>query len=202
MTITNGYCTLTDLKQTDAVNIGATDTVSDTLFETIIEAASRAIDADCGRYFYKSSAAETRYYKAEWAEKLFTDDIVSLTELATDGTNDRTYSEVWSASADYDLVPYNAAAIGWPYTAIEMQDDGNYTFPPYRKGVKITGIFGWPAVPAKIKLACLQLAGRMFKRLRSPLGVLSMASMGEVQVAIKDKDPDYWHYIAEYVRKV
>jgi hypothetical protein len=203
MTITNGYTDLTTMKSPDVLKLSATDTTSDTILETIIEAASRTIDSDCARFFYKSATDETRYYTAELSDKLFlSDDLVSITELATDGDNDRTWAEIWSATADYDLVPYNAAAIGDPYTAIEMIDTGAYTFPHYRKGVKITGVFGYPAVPKKITQACILLSSRLFKRLSTPLGVASMAAMGEVQISIKDKDPDYWHLIREFMRKV
>lgn len=202
MTITNGYTDVATIKGADILNVSATDTTSDILLEIIIEAASRTIDSDTGRYFYKSASDETRYYTAEFVDKLFPgDDIVSVTALTTDGTNDRTYPETWSASSDYDLIPFNAADKGRPYTAIEMQDIGEFTFPPYRKGVKITGIFGWPAVPAKIKQACIMLSARLFKRLSTPLGVASMASMGEIQVSIKEKDPDYWHLLSEFIRQ-
>jgi len=200
MTIANGYTTLTTMKDATILNISATDTQSDTILESIIEAASRTIDSDTHRYFYKSATDETRYYSAEYADKLFTDDIVSVSALTTDTADDRTYSDIWSASDDYDLYPYNAATDGRPYTSIEARDGGAYYFPEYRKGVKITGIFGWPAVPKKIEQACILLSARMFKRLTTPLGVASMASLGEVMVSIKDKDPDYWHLIGGFVK--
>lgn len=201
MTITNGYTDLTTMKGADVLNISATDTTSDSMIEIIIEAASRAIDADCGRYFYKSATDEARYYQAEWVDKLWPDDIVSVTELATDTANDRTYTNIW-ASSDYDLFPYNAPVIGWPYTSIEMTANSSFVFPKYRKGVRVTGIFGWPAVPQKVKLACVLLSASMFKRLSTPLGVASMAAMGEIMVSIKDKDPDYFHLLHEFTRKV
>jgi len=203
MTITNGYTDTSTMKGPDVLNISASDTTSDALLEVIIEAASRTIDSDCGRFFYKSATDETRYYSAEFAEKLFcNDDIVTITELATDDANNRTWSSLWSASADYDLIPYNATAMGRPYTSIEMTSIGAYIFPTYPKAVKITGVFGWPSVPMKIKQACILLSARLFKRLSTPLGVASMASMGEIQVQIKEKDGDYYHLINEFVRKV
>lgn len=200
MTITNGYTTLSTMKDPTILNISATDTVSDSILESIIEAASRTIDSDTGRYFYKSATDETRYYIADYCDKQFTDDIVSVTTLATDSDDDRTYVDTWSASDDFDLVPYNAAADGRPYTAIEVRGGGAYSFPMYRKGVKVTGIFGWPSVPKKIEQACILLSARMFKRLTTPLGVASMAALGEVMVSIKDKDADYWHLLRSFVK--
>ena len=201
MTITNGYTDLATLKGSDLINISASDTTSDALLEVIIEAASREIDADCGQYFYKSASDETRYYTAEWNDKFrLPDPLTSLTALATDGDGSYTYSDAWT-TADYDLAPYNASAKNEPYTALEVKIGSAYAFTCQRRGVKITGIFGWPAVPKKITVACLQLSARMFKRLSTPLGVASMAALGEVQVAIKEKDPDYWGYLAEYMGK-
>jgi hypothetical protein len=203
MTLVNCYTDLATMKSADVLKISATDTTSDTILESIIEAASRTIDSDCARFFYKSATDETRYYTAEFPDKLFlSDDVVSITTLATDVSDDRTWTEIWSASADYDLVPYNAAASGKPYTAIEVLNTSAYSFPCYRKGVKIVGIFGYPAIPAKITQAAILLSARMFKRLSTPLGTASMAAFGEVQVSIKDKDPDYWHLIREFVRIV
>jgi hypothetical protein len=203
MTITNGYTDLSTMKGADVLNISSTDTTSDTILEIIVEAASRTIDSDCIRYFYKSSTDETKYYTAQFVDKLFLlDDVVSITQLATDSGNDKTYTSIWSASADYELAPYNAASMNRPYTAIEISETSNYMFTTYRKSIKITGIFGWPSVPAKIKQACVMLSSRLFKRLSTPLGVASMAALGEIQISIKDKDADYFHLINEFVRKI
>lgn len=203
MAITNGYTTVNQVKASDILNISATDTASDSLLEILIEAASRVIDADTGRYFYKSATDETRYYTAEFPDRLFLhDDIVSITTLATDSDDSRTYTDVWSASTDYDLEPYNASFRGWPYTSIGMQSGSAYSFPCFRKGVKIVGIFGFPSVPMAVQTACILLSARAFKRMSTPLGIASMAAFGEVQISIKDKDPDYWHLIREFMRKV
>jgi hypothetical protein len=203
MTITNGYTTTSQVKASDILSISATDTASDALLEILIEAASRVIDADTGRYFYKSATDETKYYSAEFADRLFLfDDIVTITTLATDADDSRTYADVWSASTDYDLKPYNNAAKGLPFTSIEVRPGSAYSFPYYSKGIKIVGIFGYPSVPMAIQTACILLTARTFKRMSTPLGVASMAALGEVQIAIKDKEPDYWHLIREFMRKV
>lgn len=47
MAITNGYCTLNQIKA--AVRI--TDSVDDALLEMAVESASRMIDAECDRSF-------------------------------------------------------------------------------------------------------------------------------------------------------
>lgn len=202
MTITSGYTDLSTIKGSDLLNISATDTNSDALLEQIIESASRTIDSDAGQYFYISATDETKYFESEYSDKLFlSEPLVSITTLATDIADSRTYADVWT-TADYDLTPFNAAAKSRPYTAIVRRANSAFYFPPYHKGIKIVGIFGWPTVPAKIKQACVLLTMRLFKRLSTPLGVASMAALGEVQISIKDKDPDYWHLLSEFMPKV
>jgi hypothetical protein len=53
MAITNGYCTLQDVK--DALRI--TDGVDDSILELHIETASRQIDDICERQFYTTANA-------------------------------------------------------------------------------------------------------------------------------------------------
>jgi len=50
MAITNGYCTQNELKA--FVGIPSDDSGDDNLLDDAINAASRQIDAFCGRYFY------------------------------------------------------------------------------------------------------------------------------------------------------
>ena len=60
MAITNGYCTLAEIKAA----LRLTDTADDTLLENSIEGASRRIDGYCGTFFYqtlKTIKVFTRY---------------------------------------------------------------------------------------------------------------------------------------------
>jgi hypothetical protein len=161
MAINNGYCTLLDFKDYGIPEASA-DNTDDAVIEDIIETASRWLDGQCGRHFYKTSE-ETRYYTGECFDKIFTDDIVSIATLATDGSDQRTYADVW-AGTDYDLVPYNAALRGWPYTSIEIRNGGAFFFPRYRKAVKVVGVFGFPSVPDDVKTATLDLAKNIYQR--------------------------------------
>jgi len=49
--ITNGYCTLAEVKAA----LRLTDSTDDTLLEKSIEGASRRIDGYCGRFFYQTT---------------------------------------------------------------------------------------------------------------------------------------------------
>lgn len=167
-----------------------TDPIDDNAIERVITAVSRAIDKKCNRFFYKNSVAEVRYYTAEFANLLMDiDDIVSVSELATDEDGDRTYERTWSAT-DYDLEPYNAALHDDPYTRISLPAQGRYAFPRnVSKGVKLTGIFGYPAVPTPVAEATLLQVMRLFKRKDALFGVIGSAEMGHMTAIVK-LDPD------------
>jgi hypothetical protein len=49
--------------------------------------------------------------------------------------------------------------------------------------VKVTGVWGWPAVPAAISQATILQAARHFKRYDSPLGVAGFGDFGVVRVS-------------------
>jgi hypothetical protein len=54
--------------------------------------------------------------------------------------------------------------------------------------VTVTGVFGWPAVPAAVKQACRLQVARVFKRADSPLGVAGFGEFGVVRVTQLDPD--------------
>ena len=198
MSITNGYCTLTEFKahMYDANN--STVTTDDTAIEKVIEAVSRFFDNYCHRRFWKNSTAEARYFTAQSTRTVYVDDLVSVTSLETDdGT--RTYGTTWTAS-DYDMLPDNAALNDQPYTWIEISPSGNYYFPEdLRRGVKLTGVYGWNAVPGQIREACIIQSMRIWKRKDAPFGVVGSAEMGQA-VVIAKLDPDVEMMIAPFKR--
>jgi len=188
LAITNGYCTLAEVKA--ALRI--TDTVDDSLLELSIEAASREIDGYCQRYFYSASA--TRVYNATNAFITETDDIVSVTTLKT-SDDGATYDTTWAAT-DFQLEPLNGVSSGLtqPYTRVRAV--GDYLFPQWSvtgtysnfAGVQIVGVFGWSTVPTAIKQAAILLAMRQFKRYDSPLGVAGFGDIGVMRVGRVDPD--------------
>ncbi len=186
--ITNGYCTLADVKA--ALRI--TDAVDDSLIEIAIESASRQIDGFCNRVFYSTTA--TRVFQNVDTFVCNTDDIISITTLKTsdDGVN---YDTVWT-TGDYQLEPLNGVSGGLvqPYTRIRAI--GDFLFPIWSvtgtysnfAPVQIQGVFGWSAVPTAVKQAALLLAMRQFKRYDSPLGVAGFGDLGAIRVGRVDPD--------------
>lgn len=196
MAVTNGYATLNQVK--GALRI--TDNVDDSLLEMAIESASRAIDGHAMRSFYSAGTA-TRIYAADNWDVVYIDDLAGTAiTLLTDPDEDGTFAITWKPS-DYQLEPVNGVADGLtvPYTRIRAI--GDYAFPVLSEQalVKVTGVFGWPAVPSAIVQACVIQASRIFKRLDSPLGVAGFGELGAIQVT-RDLDPDVAQLVGPYRR--
>jgi hypothetical protein len=184
MAITNGYCTLNELK----ASLRITDNVDDALLELAIESASREIDSSCERTFYNMGTA-TRYFVAQDAFYTEIDDLISITHLKTDPDGDGSYTITWSAG-DYQLEPLNGFVSGIvsPSTGIRAKD--TYLF-PLEEGealVEVRGVWGWSATPVAVKQATIIMASRLYKRNDSPLGVAGFGDIGVVRVAKLDPD--------------
>ena len=183
MAIENGYCTLEELRARVGAIVGDGD--KNDILNDVIEAASRAIDNYTHRKFYKDSATATKYYTAEYTDTLFVnDDIVSVGTLSTDDGGDGTFENTWTENTDFFLLPYNDDV----KTYIEIADNGSYSFPLVRRGVKVEGIFGIDGVPHEVREACLLLAHRYFKRKDTPMGIAGVTDLGVLQVLPTDVD--------------
>jgi len=188
MAISNGYCTLADVKS--ALRI--TDAVDDSLIEMSIEAASREIDGYCQRAFY--STTTTRVFNTTDSFLTETDDIVSVTTLKT-SSDGEAYDTTWAVT-DFQLEPLNGVSAGLvqPYTRVRAV--GDYLFPIWAvsgtygnfAGVQIQGVFGWASVPVAVKQAAVLLSMRQFKRFDSPLGVAGFGDIGVMRVGRVDPD--------------
>lgn len=179
MAVTNGYCTLADVKAALRIQ----DTVDDALIENSINSASRLIDQYCNRYFYSGSAGEVRYYKANDGFTCWIDDAQVITQVVTASVDPTIYDTTWDAG-DYQVLPINRVSNGgyYPITALSATD--NYLFPVWADIalVKVTGTYGWPTIPEPIKFAAIIQASRLFKRLESPLGVAGVSDIGIMRV--------------------
>jgi hypothetical protein len=206
MAITNGYITLDKLKAAYLPAGVIASPADDTYYESIIEAASRTVDMHCKRRFY--GATETRYYSTEDPYTCYIDDLRTVSQIALDVNRDDTFS-VTLAATDYYLWPYNAADNDAPYMAIEIAKNAAYLFPTYRRGIKITGVFGYQAgastaCPAPIADATLLICLRYLERKNTPLGIAGNAQLGEQRVVIPDvsADPDIRDMLEPYKRQL
>ena len=192
--ITNGYATLIQLKSA----IGIADGIDDPMLEMAIESASRQIDSYTERYFYNGGTAVKLFAPLD-NYVCATEDFITLSKVET-SEDGESYDTEWAAT-DWQAEPLNGRAGGLvtSYTQIRAIED--YLF-PYRNGeatVRLTGTWGWSAVPIAITQATIILASRIFKRLDSPLGIISN-DLGSMRVGFR-LDPDVQHLIDPY-RKI
>lgn len=192
MTITNGYCTLAELKSVMRI----VDNVDDTMLEARITEASRVIDQHCDRRFYADANATARLYAPMTPETVFVDDISTLTGLVikTDTAGDGSYATTLTAT-QYQLEPLNALAKGSPIRQI-LAIGTMFPTAAAPAGVQVTAKWGWPAVPEPVRSACIILAGRLVKRGDSLLGVAGFGDLGAITV--RTIDPDVQRMLQPY----
>lgn len=187
MAITNGYCTLNELKA--SLRIPVSDTVDDDLLELAIESASRDIDQACERFFYSTTA--TRIFTPRDSLNCETDDLVSVTTIKTSSSADGVFDTTWTSS-DYQLMPLNGIAGGMQVPYDLLYAVGDYTFPMsgQEATVQVNGTWGFSSVPTAIKQATVLLSARIFKRNDSPGGVMGFGDLGIIRVGRMDPDID------------
>lgn len=172
------YATLAEAK----ASLGITDSTDDAAIQSCLDAADQLInnyvDTKVG---FAVTSSQTRYYTATRYDFVLTDPIVTVTALATDINGTGTYSQTWSAT-DYVLAPRNASLDSRPYTEIDTSpfSTGLLNFPTSYLGVKVTGTFGWPSVPAAVKQAALIQTGAIFASRTAPFGAVGGESLGGV----------------------
>jgi len=165
-----------------------TDSVDDSLLEMAIESASRAIDQYTNRNFYNAGTA-VRYYAPSNSLNVLIDDLISIVKLESMNDDEQVYDTTW-ASDDYQLEPLNGITDGFeqPYTNIRAIGDYVYQTLEGEATVKVTGVWGWATTPIQVTQATVIQASRIFKRLDSPLGIIS-GELGSMRVGSR-LDPD------------
>ncbi len=171
----------------------------------LIEAASRAIDLWCNRQFGVTTS-QVRYYDGESAifldcgRAIPIDDVMTAPTVAVDLSSDNTFTSTMTVGTDVELWPYNAANENRPWTHLVLTPRATTYFPWQRRSIRVTGLFGWTAVPAAVKTATLLQASRFMVRRDAAFGVAGSADLGsEVRLQAK-LDPDVQVALAAYVR--
>jgi hypothetical protein len=185
------YIELGELKSMLRIN----DSVDDALLSGHIEAASRTIDDICHRSFDLDATATARVFYPDSQLVVRTDDIGSLDGfvLKIDENATATFNlTITDATAE----PLNALAKGTPITKLVAYE--TYFPLDIRPTVQVTARWGWPAVPEPVRSACGILAGRLFKRADSLLGVAGFGDLGAI--TLRAVDPDVQRMLAPYVR--
>lgn len=185
MSITNGYCSLADIKSSLRIE----DSVDDAMLELAVETASRQIDDHCERVFY--SVTNTRYFMPRDSYVCEIDDISVITSVKTSSAADNVFDTQWETT-DYQLEPLNGIAGGVQSPITHLIAIEDYLFPVNGREatVQVIGQFGWTQVPTAIKYATILLGARLFKRMDSPLGVAGIGDIGVIRVSRIDPDID------------
>lgn len=193
MAITNGYATLTQIKN----YLSISDSTDNDLLEDLIESSSRSIDRIANRRFYADANASARKYRAYSDVFIYTDDISSTSGLIVkiDEGGNGTYSKTLTLDTDYILDPLTASALGRPFTQLTMVSNTESwpIFPGItqnglRPGVEVTAKWGWPSVPDDITVACLILTADLYKRKDAPGGVLGLGDLGVIRMSPVGRD--------------
>ena len=202
MAITNGYCTLNEVKSAARI----TDNTDDVLLENCVEAASRRIDGFVNRFFYQISATISLYLTdtnvvGPYSYNQYTlsiPDLYSITTLKSDDDGDGTFETTWTQNTDYRLEPLDTVLQTRPYNKIIAIGAKSFPviFQPPMPGMQVQGVWGWPAIPDDVREAAIIMSLRLFSRYNSPLGVLGFGEMGAVTV--RAVDPDIREMLSPY----
>jgi hypothetical protein len=178
VTITNGYLSLQEAQD----YIGAQFADSAGIIDDVVTAASRAVDRFCGRHFYRAGtqgAPVARYFDATSPSLLRLgtyNDLTTLVTLKSDDNGDGTYETTWSAS-NYQLAPVGATARApqaEPFTEIRLLNGFDFEMhvPSGRTGlIEVSGVWGWPSVPAEVTQATRIIVAELAKLKDAPFGV-------------------------------
>lgn len=175
------------------------DTGSDAAIDDDLLSISRHLERRIGRFFNKDATEQSRIFVPSGGRNetdiLAVDDLVSVSEIVIDDGQDDSFGTTVAAS-DYELLPRNAdkGPEPQPYRQIRLApwSDSKTSWPNAR--VKVTGIWGWPAVPKPIKTATIRLTGIL--RLEHPAATGHINEMGEPETM----GPEAQHIVANLIR--
>ncbi len=185
-----GYITVQQLR--DAIGDGST--LDTTLLQNAILAASRGVEGFCGRHFYQHTATQYFFPDTFWTVTLNDMDLATTTGLSVhiDTGYSGTYTEERILDTDFICEPLNQSVNGiegWPFTSLRAIN-GKIWFLQYvdfqRYTVKVTGTWGWPAIPYPVMAATTIVASYLYKRPEAALGTTGMAELGMMRVQQPD----------------
>ena len=177
-----------------------TDSVDDTLITMAGSAASDLIDGYCNRTF-TTTGTVVRFFAPTDNYVLQVDDLAGTAITVQSSTGaDAVFDVTWQRT-DYQLEPLNGYTAGQtvPYTRLRAIEDYLWPVAGGEATVKVTGVYGFPAVPTPVVQAAVLQSARIFTRLLSPLGVAGFGDMGVVRIS-RALDPDVAQLVEPYRR--
>lgn len=202
------YCTIQQVKNDMPESGLASITTYDNALSQMVTDASRLIDSLVGRwpnYFYPSTSGETRYYDGNGDNELRIDEMVSITSVsvAEQGGVESSDYTTWGSS-DYYGWPYNTTANAEPIRKllVDTWNGSKSYWHPYRKSVKVTGVFGWSARPPEIisRAARIQTMRWWMRAKQGYQDAGAVVELGQMMY-VKELDPDIqkilWKWMIE-----
>lgn len=187
------YLSLEDAK--DTLELGGLRFADKDLQRSLV-AASRAVDHETRRQFYRS-ASTVRTFRATRRDLLPIDDLVTFTLLETADVIGGTWT-AWTQGTEFQLEPQNAPADGHPYTRVRALQRSFWV----PSQVRITGVWGWPALPEEIVQATQIIATQLLRRVReAPFGVIGIGIDGQA-VRMSKIDPQIAQLLGPYRRRL
>ena len=185
------YVDLETMKETLGMQA---ESYADDDLQSAIASAEEVVEDYCGRAFVvvdDDTDEETRTYAPRRSRSIWIDDATEVSQVEHDVYDSGTFTAY--AAGDFELWPLNPVA-GYPYTEVRLRPHlssySSVAFCPGETRVRVTGKFGWPAIPDRVKLAASMLTSRFLKRSReAPFGIAGIGADGIV-VAIRRTDPD------------
>lgn len=203
------YATVDDVIET--MSVVASDTKAYNLLADLLVDATDAISLMCGRSFFRSpsvSGTEERiYHVANDRAKTLSEalgmgvDIISLTTVEFADSVSGSYTTVASGATGYYLNPLYPVS-GWPYEDIELSPHGaSYLTFPRHGLVRLTGAFGWSAIPPLVKRATIDLAREWYRQGPGGGGPIGIGALGQ-PVFSSGRPPTWWElYRSDYRRR-
>ncbi len=188
-TALDAYATLDDLLE----RLDMPDESKYNMLADLLVDVSGQLDAECGRQFYRIpqvGGSATRTYDGDGGDTLIVPEgIVSLSTVEVADAQYGTYTTL--GANDWVLRP-SYPAPGWPYSRLVLTGEGDYgTFTPGYGTVRLTGVFGWSAVPELVHLAVLEQAQRAYNESQTRAGgAVGLPEMGTYQMPTQG--PSTW----------
>jgi len=180
--VVNGYIDADDLFA--YLGLGAPPSELIDPINDAVNAASRGVDAFCGRRFYTVSSSP-RVFRSVGSRVCRIDDAQTITLVEFDAGDDGTFTTdltgpQWFTEPLNQIGPTGEA---WPFTSLRFPS--SVTAPTTSHGrpnVRVTAVWGWAAIPSAVRQASLILGAEAFKLREAPFGVAGFAEFGAVRV--------------------
>lgn len=196
------YTTTDDL----AAYMRITDHVDDAQLARAVTASSRTIDRHCRRQFGLVAAPEPRIYTPRWSRTrgwlVPIDDLMTTVGLIVevDTAGDGTYAT--PLPAGYVLSQRNAQQKGKPWTDLLITRSAAVCPRGIEGEFRVTGRFGWTAVPGTVVTASLLQGSRLAVRRDAPFGVAGSPDAGSEMRLLAKVDPDVAVLLTDFQRRV